>query len=92
MSSDHHFETIVRLCNAAKKKSIEVILFLTHKGILLTQDPGFTALDDVKFSVCKVGFERLGLNPSESGIQAKDYTTQAMHAEMINTCDRYVVF
>jgi len=92
VSSSRHLEKIIRLCSAANKKGIEVTLFLTHKGTLLPQDSRFSELDGVKISVCKVGFESLGLKPSGSGIEEKGYTTQAMHTELINNCERYVVF
>ncbi len=92
VSSNHHLEKIIELCNAAKKKDIEVSLFFTHKGLLLTQDPRFSDLKGKKMTACKVGFEALGLKPPVPGIENKDYTTQAMHAEMINSCERYVVF
>ncbi len=92
ISSSRHLAKVIWLCNAAKKKGIEVTLFFTHKGSLLTQDPRFSELDGLKISVCKVGFESLGLKPPVSGIDEKGYTTQAMHAELINNCERYVVF
>ncbi len=92
VSSNRHLEKIIMLCNAAKKRGIEITLFFTHKGILLTQDPRFSELDGLNISVCKVGFENLGLKPPIPGIGEKDYTTQAMHAELINNCERYVVF
>lgn len=92
VSSSHHLDKIIRLCNAAKKRGIEVTLFFTHKGTLLTQDPRFSELDGLRIAVCKVGFENLGLKPPVSGIEEKGYMTQAMHAELINNCERYVVF
>ncbi len=92
VSSSRHLEKIIRLCNAAQKRGIEVTLFFTHKGTLLTQDPRFSELDGLKISVCKIGLESLGLKPPVSGIEEKDYSTQAMHAELINNCERYVVF
>ncbi len=92
VSSSRHLENIIKLCNAAKKRGIEVTLFFTHKGTLLTQDPRFSELDGLKISACKIGFESLGLKPPVSGIEEKGYSTQAMHAELINNCERYVVF
>ena len=92
VSSNHHLEKIIKLCKAAQKKGIQVRLFFTHQGILLTQDPRFAELDGFDIKVCKVGFESNGFSPPVSGIGSKDFTTQAMHAEMIDECDRYVVF
>ena len=90
--SDKHFEKVIKLCRAARKKGIEVRIFFTHEGILLTQTPEFVELEGFKMSVCKVGFEAHGLRPTVPGIGSKDYVTQAVHAELIDECDRYVVF
>jgi hypothetical protein len=92
VSSNRHLDKVIRLCNAARKKGVEVTLFFTHKGTLLTQDPRFAELEGLKMSICRVGFKSNGLKPPVPGMGEKDYTTQAMHAEMITDCDRYVVF
>ena len=92
VSSNRHLDKVIRLCSVAKKEEIEVILFFTHKGILLTRDPRFSELDGLRISVCSVGFESLGLKPPVPGIGDKNYTTQAINAELIDDCDRYVVF
>ena len=91
-SSNRHLDKIIGLCNAARKKGVEVTLFFTHKGTLLTQDPRFAELEGLKMSICRVGFKDNGLKPPVPGMDEKDYTTQTAHAEMINNCDRYVVF
>ena len=91
-SSNRHLDKIIRLCNAARKKGVEVTLFFTHKGTLLTQDLRFDELEGLNISVCRVGFESHGLEPPVPGLDEKNYTTQMAHAEMISDCDRYVVF
>lgn len=92
VTSDKHLDKIIRLCRAAGNKGVEVTLFFTHLGTLLTQDPRFVELEGLKMSVCKVGFDSHGLRPPVPGIGQADFTTQAMHAELIDECDRYVVF
>lgn len=93
VSSDKHLDKIIKLCQAAKKKDIRVIIFLTHLGTLLTQDPMFDELEGIaEISFCNVGFESHGLKPPVKGIAEKGYATQARNAEMIEECDRYVVF
>jgi len=92
VSSNQHLDKIIKLCNAAEKKGIEVSLFFSHTGVLLTQEPRFVELKGLKMSVCKVGFEGYGLKPPVPGIGEKDYASQVMHAELIDDCDRYVVF
>ena len=94
VSSDKHLDKIIDLCKAARDKGdVEVTIFLSHKGTLLTQDPRFVELDGLaKMSLCNVGFESNGLKPPVPGIGEKDYATQARNGELIEDCDRYVVF
>ena len=93
VSSDKHLDKLIRLCQAAEKKDVQVTIFFTHLGVLLTQDPRFGELEGMaKMSICNVGFEGHGLKPPVQGINDKDYATQARHGELIEECDRYVIF
>lgn len=93
VSSDKHLDKIIKLCRAARNKGVEVTVFFTHLGTLLTQKPRFSELEGLaKMSLCNVGFESHGLKPPVTGIGEKDYATQARNGEMIEDCDRYVVF
>ena len=93
VSSDKHLEQVIKLCRAAYKKDVEVTIFLTHLGALLTQDPRLCELEEIaKISVCDVSFKGYGLNPPVCGINEKDFVTQARNGELIEDCDRYVVF
>ncbi len=93
VSSDKHLEKVIGLCKAARKKGIETTLFFSHLGTLLTQDPRFKELNGLgKLSLCNVGFEGHGLKRPVPGVDEKDYATQARNGEMIEECDRYVVF
>jgi hypothetical protein len=93
VSSDQHFDKLKKLCEAAKKRGVEVTVFFSHMGTLLTQDPRFGELQGLgSLSLCNVGFESHGLKPPVPGISDKDYATQARHGQMIEECDRYVVF
>ena len=93
VSSDKHLDKIIKLCKASKKKDISVSIFLTHLGVLLTQDPRFDELGGLaSVSLCNAGFEGYGLKPPVPGIGEKDYATQSRNGEMIKEIDRYVVF
>ena len=93
VSSNRHLDKIIKLCEAAEAKDVEVIIFLTHFGTLLTQDPRFAELEGkAHMSLCSVAFESHGLKPPVKGIDVKGFGTQAENAEMIEKCDRYVVF
>ena len=93
VSSDQHLDKIIKLCQAAKKKGVEVTIFFSHLGTLITQDPRFGELEGLaKMSLCNVGFESHNLKPPVPGIGEKDYATQARNGELIEDCDRYLVF
>lgn len=93
VSSDKHLDKVISLCRAAKQKDIEVSIFFSHKGTLLTQDPRFKELQGLaKMALCNVGFESNNLKRPVVGIEEKDYATQARHGELIEECERYLVF
>lgn len=94
VTSDKHLDKIIDLCQAAREKGdVEVTIFFSHRGTLLTQDPRFGELEGLAtMSLCNVGFESHGLKPPVPGIAEKDYATQARNGELIEDCDRYVVF
>jgi hypothetical protein len=93
VNSQKHLDKVISLCRAAKNKEVEVTIFFTHLGTLLTQDPRFGELEGLaKLSLCNVGFESHDLKRPVVGISEKDYGTQARHAEMLEDCERYVVF
>jgi hypothetical protein len=92
VNSDQHLDTLIKLCHAADRKGIEVRIFMTHLGTLLTQDPRFGELEGLAaVSLCNVSFESHGLKQPVKGIGQKDYATQLRNAEMIDACDRYLV-
>ncbi len=93
VTTNKYLDKIIRLSKAAERKGADVYIFFTHLGTLLTQDPRFQELEGLaKMSLCNVGFENHGLKPPVEGIAEKDYATQARNGEMIEECDRYVVF
>lgn len=93
VSSDKHLNKIIEICKAAKNQNVDVSIFFTHRGTLLTQSPLFEELQGLaNMSICKVGFEGHGLRPPIPGIGDKDYGTQIRHGELIYDCDRYIVF
>jgi 2,4-dienoyl-CoA reductase-like NADH-dependent reductase (Old Yellow Enzyme family) len=93
VSSDEHMEKIIKLCQAAKKKDVEVTIFLTHVGTRLTQDPRLEELLGLaNVSLCKVAFEAQKLEKPMADLDEKAYTSQSFHAEMILDCDQYLAF
>jgi len=93
VSSDRNLDELIKLCQAAKKKSVGMKLFFTHLGTRLCTDPRLNKLEGLaEIALCKVGFEDNKLNLSDSKVDEKGFSSQAWHAEMIYDCDRYITF
>lgn len=93
VSSNKHLDYVIALTTAAHDKGKNVQIFFTGQGVLLTQRPEFGQLvEKAKLSVCDVSFRANGLSGDVPGVGFKDFATQARNAEMIESCDRYVVF
>jgi hypothetical protein len=93
VSSNEHMEKILELCQAAKRKDVEVTIFLTHLGTSLTQDPRLEELLGLaNVSLCKVGFDDRKLQRPVVGLEDKAFSSQSFHAEMILDCDQYLAF
>ncbi len=91
VTTDKHLDKLIEICRSAKKKEIEILIFFTHLGVMLTQKPEFKKLEGLaRMSLCNVGFEGHGLKPSVAGITEKDYATQARHGMVIEESDRYL--
>ena len=93
VGTDKYLDQVIGLTDAAHEKGKEIEIFFTGSGVLLTQNSDFAKLvGKAKLSVCDVSFRALGLSGDVPGVGFKDFATQARNAEMINACDRYVVF
>ncbi len=93
VSSDRNLDQLIKLCRSAKQKGVKVKLFFTHLGTKLCTDPRLAELKGLAdIALCKVGFEDNKLDPTESEVDEKGFTSQSWHAEMIYDCDRYITF
>jgi hypothetical protein len=93
VGTDKHFDHVINLTTAAHAKGKQIEIFFTGAGVRLTQDKRFSKLvGKAKLSVCDVSFRGFGLSGDVPGVGFKDFATQARNADMINKCDRYVVF
>ncbi len=92
VNSDKHFTYVYELAKAAKKKGIDTLIFFTGQGVLLTQRKRFKNLVGLaELKVCEVSFRSNGLSGDIPGVGFKDFVTQAVNAEMVAECDRYIV-
>lgn len=92
VNTDKHFDYICQLAAAAEKKGIDTHIFFTGQGVLLTQNKDFKRLVGLaRLTVCEVSFRANNLTGSVPGVGFKDFATQAVNAEMVARCDRYIV-
>jgi hypothetical protein len=93
VSSNKNLRQVIGICKAAEAAGKEVIIFFSHKGVLLTQEPDFKELIGCgKKSLCHVGFEANQLTGKPvPGMTEKDFSSQMKHVEMLEQVDRYIV-
>jgi len=83
---------LLGLVAAAGKRNVEVRIFFSGEGVLVTQEPRYAELvGHAKMSLCEVSFRPLGLTGDVPGIGYKDFAIQARHAEMLEDYPHYLV-
>lgn len=93
VGTDKFLDYVIHLTDAAHAKGKNIQIFFTGAGVHLTQAPDFVKLvGKAKLSVCDLSFRAFGYSGDVPGVGFNEFTTQARNAEMINTCDRYLVF
>ena len=93
VSSDDHYDYILKIAEAGHKKGKEITIFFTGKGVLLTRQGDFDKLNSyATVKICEVSFRANNLTGDVPGVGFKDFVTQATHAEMVADVDRYLVF
>lgn len=98
VNTDRHWEHLLGTAKAAVSKGKELIIFFSHKGVLLTKRTEFAELADAvaghaKMSLCLVSWNEFSLGDDHSvpGIAEEDFGTQARHGDLIEEMDRYLV-
>jgi hypothetical protein len=94
--TNKHIDHVIGVVRAAKKAGKELVIFFTHEGVLMSQDPKYKELADMgpeEMTLCNVRWEELGLKgePIPAGMGEKGLATQSRHVSLIGKCDRYLV-
>ena len=94
--TNKHLDHVIGVVKAAKKAGKELVIFFTHDGVLMSQDPKYQELADLgpeEMTLCNVRWEELGLKgkPIPAGMGEKGLATQSRHVSLIGKCDRYLV-
>lgn len=96
VSSDKHLAYVTRLTRAAHEKGKTVHIFFTGSAVRLTLQPEFRKLvGRASLTICDASFRSFGLHGREKevpGVAFEDFATQAKHAELVETMERYLVF
>jgi hypothetical protein len=83
---------LLGLVAAAEKQGVDVVIFLTGDGVMLSQDPRFGELAGrARMALCEVSFKAHELKGDVPGMGPKDFATQAKHAEMLEDCPHYIM-
>jgi len=96
VSTNKHLDHVIGVVKAAKKAGKELVIFFSHDGVLMSQDPKYQELADLgpeEMTLCNVRWEELGLKgkPIPAGMGEKGLATQSRHVSLIGKCDRYLV-
>ena len=91
VSTKDSLDHLLGVVDAAERKGLQVEVFLSGEGVLLSQDPRFAQLAGrARLALCEVSFRALGLEGEVPGMGFKDFATQARHAAMVEDCDHYL--
>jgi len=92
VATQDSLEHLLGLVTAAEKQAVEVVVFLTGEGVLVTQDPRFAELAGrARLALCEVSFRAQGLAGQVPGMGFKDFATQARLAQMLEDCPHYIM-
>ena len=90
---------IIGVTQAALRANKKVKLFFSYKAVHLTKHPDFeklaNLLPDQDLSICAASYNCEGFDPQldiPKGLTPEQMRTQAAHGEIIEECDRYLVF
>lgn len=91
VSTRDSLDHLLGVVAAAEKRGLQVEVFLSGEGVLLSQDPRFAQLAGrARLALCEVSFRAQGLEGEVPGMGFKDFATQARHAAMLEDCPYYL--
>lgn len=89
-----YFEHLLGIVKASAAKGVNVVIFFSDRGVLLTGHSKFGELENLaEMSICKVSMINHGLDPESviKGIPQNRILNQSRHGDLIDKCDRYLV-
>lgn len=99
VTSPQYMRHVVGITQAALRAGKKVKVFFSFKAVHLTKHPDFVKLANLlpldDLSICAASYNCEGFDPQldiPKGLTAAQMRTQAAHGEIIEECDRYLVF
>jgi hypothetical protein len=92
-SNSNALSCLIGITKAAVRAGKRVKIFITGDAARFTQNSGFAELAAIsEVSICEVSYFAAGYkNLDIPGLADKDFVTQAENAELIDSCDRYLL-
>ena len=84
---------LIGITKAAVRAGKRVKIFITGDAARFTQDPDFVELVSISdMGICEVSYFAAGYKDfGIPGMTDKDFVTQAENAELVDSCDRYLL-
>ena len=84
---------VIGLAKASHRAGKHTDIFFTGEGVHLTQEENFSELlEAARVGICEVSYIANGYKgKAVPGLVDKDFVTQIRNAEMVESCDRYLI-
>ncbi len=91
---NRYLDYVLNFTSAAFDKGYQILIFFSGRGVLLTQEAKFENIINLSTPyICEVSYRAHGFEGREiPGVVFKQFVTQARNAEMLEECERYLVF
>jgi predicted peroxiredoxin len=93
-ATGRNFKHILGLARAAKSRGVDMHIFMTGRGVRLSQEPEFKQLLDLaQVGFCRVSLLDQGIDPDRAlpDVDPRNITNQSRHADLLDLCDKYLV-
>lgn len=99
VTTPQYMRHVIGVTSAAKRAGKKVKVFLSYKGVHLTKHPDFIKLANLlpieDLAICAASYNCEGFDPQldvPKGLVPTQMRTQAFHVEMVEECEKYLVF
>lgn len=88
VASDRHGEHLINICQAAARQGKKLLIFFSHRGVLLTRDPRLSEFSpQAEMRACQTSLKVFNLDRETHPVEPAN---QAWHTRLIERADRYI--